>query len=222
MRDYLEIVRASSRSDRRDAFRLLDERAVDLFLGVGLPEGYYSDLYTVELVAGRPDWILIYRSADHAIYLRRSPGNAENLQRMIEYYRERGIPFDSRKGFSPREVIGEAPGWAIGEGMIPPGFPELAALRESDDPEERYRALDAIGNAYWLLGDYRAQIEEDTAALALRPDAREPRRRLANAYLRTRRVKEAERLARDLYQSDRSDERARALYEFVLARRYSR
>jgi hypothetical protein len=56
----------------------------------------------------------------------------------------------------------------------------------------------------------------------LRPDAREPRRRLANTYVRRRRFKDAERLARELYESDPSDERAKVLYEFILARRYAR
>lgn len=222
MRDYLEVVRAGSRLDRRAAFQILDAREVDIFLGVGLPEGYYADLFTVDLVARHPDWILVYRSVDHAIYLRKNLRNLENLSRVVAYYRERGIPFDSRKGFNPREVIRDAPDWAIAQGMISPSFPELAARRESDDPEERYRALDAIGNTYWLLGDWRAQIEADLAASALRPDAREPRRRLANTYVRRRRFKDAERLARELYESDPSDERAKALYEFILARRYAR
>jgi len=222
MRDYLEIVRGSSRSNRRAAFQLLDERGVDIFLGVGLPEGYYSDLYTIEMAARRPGWILVYRSIDHAIYLRRDLRNAENLWRLVEYYRERGIPFDFRNGISPRAVIREAPAWAIAQGMIPPGFPELAAQRESSDPEQRYRALDAIGNVYWLLGDHRAQIEADLAASKLRPEETEPRRRLANTYVRQRRFKDAERLARKLYESDPGDERARKLYEFILARRHSR
>jgi hypothetical protein len=175
----------------------------------------------VELVAGHPDWILVYRSIDHAIYLRRDLRNAENLARVVGYYEERGVPFDPRKGVSPREVIREAPAWAIAQGMISPSFPELAALRESDDPEERFRALDAIGNTAWLLGDYRMQLEADRAASALRPNAREPRRRLANTYVRKRRFKEAERLARQLYESDPSDERAKGLYEFILERRYA-
>ena len=51
---------------------------------------------------------------------------------------------------------------------------------------------------------------------------REPRRRLANSYVRKRRFRDAEPLARELYESDPSDERARKLYEFILARRYSR
>jgi tetratricopeptide (TPR) repeat protein len=105
--------------------------------------------------------------------------------------------------------------------MISPRFSELEAQRESQDPVARYLALDAIADTYWLLGDRRAQIEADLAALALRPDAREPRRRLANAYVRQRRIAEAERLARELYQSDPSDERARSLYQFLLSRRYS-
>ena len=222
MRDYVEIVRAKSRSDRRTVFQLLDAYQVDIFLGVGLPEGYYADLYTVELVARKPDWILVYRSIDHAVYLRRNLRNRENLWRVATYYRERGIPFDSRKGLSPRDVIREAPEWAIAQGMISASFPELAAQLGNDDPEERYRALDAIGNTAWLLGEYRVQIEADRAASALRPDAREPRRRLANTYLRQRRFKDAERLARELYESDPGDERAKALYEFILARRYSR
>jgi len=222
MLDYLEIVRGSRQSHRRAVFELLDARQVDIFLGVGLPEGYYSDLYTVELPARRPDWILVYRSIDHAIYLRRDLRNAENLRRVVAYYRERGIPFDSQTGFSPRQVIRQAPAWAVAQGMIPPGFPELAAQRESENPDERYRALDAIGNVFWLLGEYHAQIEADLAASALRPDAREPRRRLANTYVRKRRFKDAEPLARELYESDPGDERARKLYEFILARRYSR
>jgi tetratricopeptide (TPR) repeat protein len=222
MRDYLEIVRAQSRSNRRAVFQLLDAREVDIFLGVGLPEGYYADLYTVELVAEHPDWILVYRSVDHAIYLRTNLRNTENLRRVAEYYRERGIPFDSRAGVRPRDVIREAPSWAVAQGMIFPSFPERAAQRASDDPEERYRALDAIGHVYWLLGDRRTQIEADQAAIALRPDAREPRRRLANTFVRKRRFRDAERLARELYESDPSDESARKLYEFILARRYSR
>ncbi len=139
MQDYLEIVRASTHSDPSEALQLLDERDVDIFLGVGLPEGYYSDLYTVELLARRPGWILVYRSVDHAIYLRRDPRNSENLWRLLEYYHERGVPFDFEKGFSPRDVIREAPDWAVAEGMIEPDFAELAAQRESADPEERYR-----------------------------------------------------------------------------------
>jgi hypothetical protein len=222
MQDYLEIVRSASRFNRRTVTRLLDAREVDIFLGVGLPEGYYGGLYTVELVAGHPDWILVYRSIDHAIYLRRDLRNAENLSRVVRYYEERGVPFDPRKGVSPRQVIREAPAWAIAQGMISPSFPELAAQRESDDPEERFRALDAIGSTFWLLGDYPLQIAADLAASALRPDAREPRRRLANSYVRKRRFEEAEQLARQLYESDPSDARARALYEFILARRYSR
>jgi hypothetical protein len=222
MHDYLKIVRASWRSDRRDVYRLLDAYQVDIFLGVGLPEGYYGGLYTVELVAGHPDWILIYRSVDHAIYLRRNLRNAENLWRAAEYYRERDVPFDSRTGFSARDVIRDAPSWAIAQGMISPSFPELRAQRDSEDPDLRFRALDAIGNTYWLLGDRRAQMEADRAALALRPDAREPRRRLANTYVRKRRFSEAERLARELYESDPSDARARKLYEFILKRRFSR
>jgi hypothetical protein len=222
MRDYLKIVRGSSRSDRRAVFRLLDAHEVDIFLGVGLPEGYYGDLYTVELLAGHPDWILVYRSVDHAIYLRTNLQNTENLRRVAEYYRERGVPFDSRAGVRPRDVIREAPSWAIAQGMIPPSFPERAAQRASDDPEERYRALDAIGKVYWVLGDRRTHIEADQAAIALRPDAREPRRRLANTFVRKRRFRDAERLARELYESDPSDESARKLYEFILARRYSR
>jgi hypothetical protein len=221
MADYLEIVRASTRSDRRAALRLLDARQVDIFLGVGLPEGYYADLYTVELVARRSDWILVYRTVDHAIYLRRNPRNLENLARVAEHYRELGIPFDSRTGIKPREVIRQAPDWATSQGMISPRFSELEAQRESQDPVARYLALDAIADTYWLLGDRRAQIEADLAALALRPDAREPRRRLANTYVRQRRIAEAERLARELYQSDPSDERARSLYQFLLSRRYS-
>jgi len=222
MRDHLEIVRGASRSDRRAALQLLDDREVDIFLGVGLPDGYYADLYTTELVARSPDWILVYRSADHAIYLRKNARNMENLSRVVAYYRERGIPFDPRKGFSAAQVSREAPAWAIAQGMISPGFPELAARRASDDPEERYRALDAIGSTYWLLGDLGTQTEADLEAAALRPDAREPRRRLANAYVRSWRFKDAERLARELYESDPGDERSRALYEFILERRYSR
>lgn len=222
MRDYLKIVGGALRSDPRAVFRLLDAREVDIFFGVGLPEGYYGDLYTVELLAGHPDWILVYRSVDHAIYLRKNLRNTENLWRVAEYYRERGVPFDSRTGLRPREVIRDAPSWAIDQGMISPSFPERAARRASDDPEERYRALDAIGNVYWLLGERRAQIEADQAALALRPDEREPRRRLANTFVRMRRFRDAERLARELYESDPGDEKARKLYEFILARRYAR
>jgi tetratricopeptide (TPR) repeat protein len=222
MRDYLEIIRAAAWPDRRAAFQILDKHEVDLFLGAGLPEGYYSNLYTVELVARNPGWILVYRTIDHAVYLRRNPRNLDNLTRIAAYYRARGVPFDSQTGFRPRQVIRNAPNWAIAQGMIPPNFLKLEARRESESAEERFRALDSIGNVYWLLGDRRAQIEADLAAAAVRPDARDPRRRLADTYLRQRRFKEAEALARELYESDPSDARTRMLYEYMLARRYAR
>ncbi len=221
MQDYLAIVRSAARLDRRDdTLALLDDYGVDLFLGAGLPDGYYANLYTVELLRDAPGWVLVFRSMDHAIYLRRNARNGINLWRVGAYYRERGIPFDPEAGLRPREVVRAAPAWAIEQGLIEPGFARWEAQASSPDPGLRDRALHQLANTWWLLGEFEAQVEADEAALALRPEAREPRRRLANTFLRQRRVQDAERLARELYESDPDDPRSRGLYEYMLSQRY--
>ena len=220
--DYLKVISSSSRFERSDVVEVLDEREVDIFLGVGLTYGYYANLYTVELLAEQPGWIAVYRNTDHAIYLRDSTGNARNLLRVEAYYRERGVPFDRQAGFRALGAIEEAPAWAIEQGLIPPDFAERAAPRESPDLEERFRALDFLGTVYWQLGEYPAAVEANRAAVGLRPDAKEPRRRLAIAYVRQRRFGDAERAARELYDLDPHDPRSKSFLVWIATVRRSR
>jgi tetratricopeptide (TPR) repeat protein len=78
----------------------------------------------------------------------------------------------------------------------------LEAARAGDDPAARRRALDRLGDLYWQIGNYPAQIAIDRELVALDPGAKEPRRRLAEALLQQGETRAALRVARSLYAED--------------------
>lgn len=61
------------------------------------------------------DWILIFENANSVMYLRNNDRNAMNLKKIVEYYKEKNLPFDPKKGF------------------------DLEGLRRDKDLSERYR-----------------------------------------------------------------------------------
>ena len=72
---------------------LLERRRVDVFFGVGVPprgSGLFAGVYNAANLEGAPGWILISRSIDHALWLRRAPRNRENLRRVERYYADEG------------------------------------------------------------------------------------------------------------------------------------
>lgn len=162
--------------------QVLERRGVDLFFGVGGAAFHYDVSDTLLHVYGRPGWLLIYRSLEHAIYLRDNPKNAENLRRVAAYYQARGVPFDPRRGLDMDALVATASAWpwATKNRLLPGNFAVIrgaAEAKEPVDPAVRYRALDALAEHYRLIGAYRSQLAADQAALALRPDLPQPQAR---------------------------------------------
>lgn len=98
--DYERIVLQRGASSGESLLELLDQRQVDLFFGNGYPYGRLSRgsrYHTTEHLDGAPGWILVFRSVDHAIYLRTNERNRENLERISAYYVRENVPFEDRK-----------------------------------------------------------------------------------------------------------------------------
>jgi Flp pilus assembly protein TadD len=92
--------------------------------------------------------------------------------------------------------------------MVPPGF--AALLRDAETPgPRRVAALETLGLAWALVGAYPEQVANDREAVALRPRAPAPRRRLVYGLLRLGRDEEARREAQTLVALDPDDPRSR-------------
>lgn len=50
------------------------------------------------------DWILIFENANSAMYLRNNVRNTMNMKKIVEYYKEKNLPFDPKKGFDLEEL----------------------------------------------------------------------------------------------------------------------
>jgi tetratricopeptide (TPR) repeat protein len=223
LHEYFAIVSMSGLGTGESWLDLLEQRRVDVFFGVGAPtssSGHRARTYTAGHLERQPGWLLVSRSIEHAIYLRRNERNRANLERVRAWYAGQGVPFDAEVGLDPGRVIAERPDWAIERGMLPQHHPRTLRAAESADPTERYRALGLLGFVYTLLGAWPEAIRADAGAAALRPAARGPRLRLANAYLRLGRAEEALAASRELLRIDPRDERARLVA--MLARELAR
>ena len=211
--DYFRIWRPPSPGTGETMLETLDRRGVDLFFGVGLPV-VGQRYHTTTHLQRAPDWMLIYRSLDNAIYLRVTDRNRENLRRVSAYYANLDIPFDPGTGFDPLRVISARPQWAAAHGMIPPNHAESLALRESPDQEVRLRALDQLGSTYALLGAFAQLIEVEREAARLNQVSKVSLRRLTYGLLHLDRTEETLDAARSLVQIDRQDTLSRS---FLLA-----
>jgi hypothetical protein len=215
--DYFAVV--NLRGTRPDeSFRdVLERREVDFFFGVGIPgpkAPAAARFYTTVDLEGEPGWILVQRSLDHAIYLRRAERNAENLRRIVSYYAGEGIAFDSQRGLDVGALLLEQPDWAIRHRMLPQDHARLVSDSDHADPAPRYEALDRLGTIHLLLGDYETQLRFDRRAIELAPRREEPRRRLVYGLLRLGRGREAFTAARQLARISPS---SRAAAAFVRA-----
>jgi len=189
--DYVAIRNASRYGPARRLNRLLEERRVDLYFGDHFPDDLYPGRSRVVWLRRIPDWMPVYASANCSLYLRRHPRNARNLARIGTNYERRGVPFHAVRGLDVSRALREAPGWAAAQGLRHPEREALAARARGADPNARYRALVELAAFAWRVGDFEAQIRWDREAAALRPEAPEPRRRLADALLQTGRPVEA-------------------------------
>ena len=188
--DYFSIAHQLEARPGESALEALDRRAVDLYIGVGFPiEG--ERIYTTARLDGAAGWLQISRSVEHAIYLRNNERNRTNVDRVATYYAAAGVPFDRSRGFDPLRAARVRPDWASEHGVVPPDYSQLVRERRDADPRMAARATERLGVLLYLLGAYPAQIDVDLEALALRPDAIEPRRRLVLSLLRLGRDGEA-------------------------------
>jgi hypothetical protein len=187
---------------RDESFReVLDRREVDLFFGVGIPgprAPATARFYTSADLEGEPDWLLVHRGLEHAIYLRREHRNTENLGRIARYYAREGITFDPERGLDVGTLLRDRPEWAIRQRMVPESYPQLLSDAVHAQRAARQEALDRLGTLHLLLGDYETQLRFDRQTIALAPRRQEPRRRLVYGLLRLGRGREALAEALDL------------------------
>jgi hypothetical protein len=98
--------------DGETPLHVLDRRRVDFFFALGGPGAQPGNKLTIGYLYRRPGWLMVFQSADHAIYLRMADRNRDNLARIAAYYAKLGIPFDATNGFDPRVAIRVRPDWA--------------------------------------------------------------------------------------------------------------
>ena len=184
MHDYLAIQSNSTVSDGESTTSRLDHYAVDIFLGVGfptLPPTNRPWRYTARHLLGNPDWVLVFRDMQSAVYLRRNARNAENLERVRSYYDREKISFDSVQGLDVARLIDESPMWAAERGLVPRDFERRL---EAAKNESILRAGLGILSATYLSIDLdeRARRADATLVDAVRT-APGPRSRLVGGLL---------------------------------------
>ena len=105
-------------------------------------------------------------------------------------------------GLDVSRTIRRRPGWSKRQRLIPEHFDALRERSESPDPEVRLIALQQLGWLYWQIGAFEDGVAVERKLLALRPEMKEPRRRLADGLLLLGRPAEALEVARELQQED--------------------
>lgn len=152
---------------------LLDRQGIDLFLGAGYP---------IEATPGRPipctnrhlehepGWLLVFRNLQNAVYLRRNPANAANLDRVAAYYERAGVPFDRERGFDLEEVARQALPWAIDHGVVPVDYDALVRHVEA---QQRTKVIDVqthrLAMLYATLGLYTRALEVERLLWTAQP-----------------------------------------------------
>jgi hypothetical protein len=173
---------------------LLDRHGIDLFLGIRLPHvagvarPWFHTTGHLERTSG---WIPVFRNLTGAVYLRANERNRANLDRVVEYYADQGIPFDPTRGFDPEQVVRKDHSWAIRHGLIPRHFEQITSAAYGAEPKLRLWARDSLASLYAALGLYELAIELDRKRLESNPDVLTARRRLVWCLLRLRRTSEA-------------------------------
>jgi tetratricopeptide (TPR) repeat protein len=195
---------------------LLDRQAIDIFLGIGLPRVKPSNrpwYHTTAHLENAPGWIPVFRNITSALYLRDHPRNFDKLERVAAYYRDRGVPFDSKRGFDTARVIREARDWAIANGVVPTYWDQMVAASNDTGSKQRPSSLNLLASFYSALGLYAEAIEIDRSLLELNWVAPSVRRRLAWCSLRLGRFAEALELARVAPRRDPLDPLLQAIAE---------
>ena len=202
LHDYLQIRRASHRGVPEAMRELLKKWEVDVFVGLNFSPERYADASWVAQLRRFPAWIPIFASEHCGVYLRRVAGSEANLLRVRAYYAERRLSFDPARGIDASELIRRRPAWSRRQGLLPADFEALEAARRDPAEPERAAALDRLGDLFWRIGAFGDGALVDRELLALRPEHREARRRLADDLLLLGRPAEALEVAEVLYGID--------------------
>lgn len=156
-----------------DYAALLDRQGIDLFLGAGYPIEATPGRpipCTIRHLEHEPGWLLVFRNLQNAVYLRQSPRNAANLDRVADYYTRAGVPFDRERGFVVEEVAAQALPWAVAHGVVPADF---EALVRHVDAQQRTKTIDAqtlrLAMLYATLGLYARALEVERLLWAAQP-----------------------------------------------------
>ncbi len=208
MKTYHAIQAGGTDPAARDLSALLDAYGVDLFLGIGMPAAPIPNRpwqYTTSHLERDARWLLVFRAATSAVYLRRSESNRENLARVADYYARAGIPFDSARGLDPEQVLHAAPAWAVEHGLVPVDYAQLEAASTSAGPQRRAGILERLANANAVLGLYERSAALDRQLLGLHPGWTPARRRLVWSLLRQGRAEQARAEASRLRQRAPTD-----------------
>jgi tetratricopeptide (TPR) repeat protein len=200
--DYLKLRNASQRGAPRLLQDLLDKWEIDVFFGTSFPEARYADRHSIAHLRRLPGWVLVFASEQHSVYLRKTSRNQRNFERVKAYYVQRRLHFSVNGGLDVSQTIRRRPGWSKRQGLIPEHFKALQERSESPDPDVRLTALQQLGWLYWQIGAFEDGVAVERKLLALRPEAKEPRRRLADGLLLLGRPAEALEVARELQQED--------------------
>ncbi|NQZ95869.1 MAG: hypothetical protein HRU01_05110 [Myxococcales bacterium] len=200
--DYRDTVTAATSGAHGKLRALLDERAIDIFFAVNFPSERYANLQQTAAIRRLPEWVRVFQSHYHAVYLRRHARNELNFFRIAAHYRERGVPFDGREGLDIAAIVAAAPPFAFESGLLSPSHADLLADLEAGASPARDHALEALAERYWRIGNHADQVVLDAELVERAPDSREPRRRLADGLLQLGRAEEALAVARTLYAVD--------------------
>jgi tetratricopeptide (TPR) repeat protein len=196
--DYFAIVNEEGARPGERFTDVLDRWDIDLFFGMGTPNPA-TFLYSTPDLEAEPEWLLVHRSLDHAIYHRRAPNHSENLARVAAFYSAQGIPFDSDVGLDVGAILRDHTQWAIETRMLPTRYLELRVRMRAGNRQ----ALEHLAVIHLLLGDYSAAIRFDQKILVLDSEALGARRRLVYGLLKLGRVEEASAHAQALAADDR-------------------
>jgi hypothetical protein len=159
--DYQAIRRASVTGPTAALRERLERWGIDLFFADAFPPEWYEGRLTGTHLRRLPEWIRIYQSRSHALYLRRNPRNRANLARVAAYYERRGVPFRRDRGLAIERVWAEAPEWAEAQRLRLPDQAGLEAVARSGTGPERELALDRLAAHAWRIGDFETQLPLD-------------------------------------------------------------
>ncbi len=200
--DYTRINRLQDLQTGTSYLDILDQRKVDFFFGIGMPTDRFArtqGIYTTSHLAEVPGWVLVSRSFHHAIYLRDLPRNQQNFERIARYYREAGVPFDRKRGFSVRDTLKSNPEWAIAHEVLTRAQAARIGKIEEGAASRSAEALETLGLIFALTGEYEAMLETEAELAEVKPGSLASARRQVYGLIRLdepeRAVQEARRLA---------------------------